>query len=64
MTVNDALSALVVATALRVFAPDVRTLARRVLSAGVRVGTAGLLGDTPRTTRTSPLPLISRDEEV
>ncbi|MCD9146106.1 hypothetical protein [Streptomyces albireticuli] len=64
MTVNDALDALVVATALRVFAPDGRALVRRVLSAGVRVGTAGLLEDASRTTRTSPQPLISPDEEV
>ncbi|GGP00097.1 hypothetical protein [Wenjunlia tyrosinilytica] len=65
MTVNDALAAVVVATALRVFAPDVRTLTRRVLSAGVRVGAAGLLEDTTRSAAGPTPPLEpSRDEEV
>ncbi|MFF9870520.1 hypothetical protein ACF1G0_35020 [Streptomyces sp. NPDC013953] len=64
MTVHDALTAVVVGTALRVFAPDVRTLVRRALSAGVRVGAAGLVENTSRTARTTALPSALRDEEA
>ncbi|MER5312620.1 hypothetical protein ABT034_33125 [Streptomyces sp. NPDC002773] len=46
MTVHDLLIALVVLTALRVFAPDARALTRRVLRAGVRIGATELLTET------------------
>ncbi|MEV5864843.1 hypothetical protein AB0L83_34770 [Streptomyces sp. NPDC052071] len=46
MVVHDFLVVLAVVTALRVFAPDARALTRRLLSAGVRVGTTQLLEDT------------------
>lgn len=42
-TLDDALAATVVITALRVFAPDARHLTRRLLRAGVRVGARELL---------------------
>ncbi|MGW5868648.1 hypothetical protein ACWFRJ_41600 [Streptomyces sp. NPDC055239] len=42
-TLDDVLVATVVITALRVFAPDARHLARRLLRAGVRVGANELL---------------------
>ncbi|MGA4846593.1 hypothetical protein ACOBQB_10100 [Streptomyces sp. G5(2025)] len=40
---DDLLAALVVITAVRVFAPDARRLTRRLLRAGVRVGASELL---------------------
>ncbi|GAA2463353.1 hypothetical protein [Streptomyces lavendulocolor] len=64
MTVNDALNVVVVATALRAFAPDVRTLVRRALSAGVRVGAADLMHDSSAAIRPTVLPRSMRDEEV
>ncbi|MFE3179447.1 hypothetical protein ACFXKR_00915 [Streptomyces violascens] len=42
MHIELTLQVLAGATALRVFAADVRTLSRRVLGAGVRVGAAEL----------------------
>ncbi|MGW6268351.1 hypothetical protein [Streptomyces sp. NPDC055060] len=42
-SLDDVLAATVVVTALRVFAPDVRHLTRRLLGAGVRVGAGELL---------------------
>ncbi|MFF1834502.1 hypothetical protein ACFVXE_09910 [Streptomyces sp. NPDC058231] len=45
MTPNDTLALLVLATAVRVFAPDLRYLTRRLLRAGVRVGAAALVED-------------------
>ncbi|WP_435192233.1 hypothetical protein [Streptomyces sp. bgisy126] len=47
MTVHDFIIALVVLTALRVFAPDVCALTRRVLRAGVRIGATELLTEAP-----------------
>ncbi|UQA90690.1 hypothetical protein [Streptomyces halobius] len=41
------ISVLVIATAVRVFAPDAMRLARRGLAAGVRVGAASLAGHRP-----------------
>ncbi|MEV7296670.1 hypothetical protein AB0N79_34375 [Streptomyces microflavus] len=46
MILHDLLVVLAVVTALRVFAPDARALTRRLLSAGVRVGTTQLMEDT------------------
>lgn len=43
MNGNDLLLALAVLTAVRVFAPDVRALTRRLLTAGVRIGATELL---------------------
>ncbi|MFI6730138.1 hypothetical protein [Streptomyces atratus] len=43
MVVHELFVALAVVTALRVFAPDVRALTRRLLSAGVRIGATQLL---------------------
>ncbi|MCB5911835.1 hypothetical protein [Streptomyces pinistramenti] len=65
MTLNDALASLVLITALRVFAPDLRHLTRRLLRAGVRVGAAALVEDH----RATALPHEARtpaawDEEV
>ncbi|MFG2222509.1 hypothetical protein [Streptomyces sp. NPDC048644] len=45
MTLNDALASLALITAVRVFAPDMRHLTRRLLRAGVRVGAAALVED-------------------
>ncbi|MEU0955852.1 hypothetical protein ABZ353_26485 [Streptomyces niveus] len=45
MTLNDVLALLVLATAARVFIPDLRYLTRRLLRAGVRVGAAALVED-------------------
>ncbi|MFD7336367.1 hypothetical protein ACFV98_10215 [Streptomyces violascens] len=42
MHIELTLQVLVGATALRVFAADIRSLSRRVLGTGVRVGAAGL----------------------
>ncbi|WP_331752084.1 hypothetical protein [Streptomyces sp. NBC_00829] len=61
MTFNDLLAVLGMVTALRVFAPDVRALTRRLLSAGVRMGAAGLLENVSRGTAA---PAASRDEEL
>ncbi|MGW1840443.1 hypothetical protein [Streptomyces sp. BBFR2] len=47
MTLNDALAPLLLLTAVRVFAPDLRHLTRRLLRAGVRVGAAALVEDRP-----------------
>ncbi|MDV5143168.1 hypothetical protein R1T08_02280 [Streptomyces sp. SBC-4] len=56
MTVHDLLIALVLVTALRVFAPDARALTRRLLSAGVRIGAAELLAENQEVTPTSAVP--------
>ncbi|MFD6532162.1 hypothetical protein [Streptomyces sp. NPDC060184] len=60
MTVHDLLSVLVVPTVLRVFAPDVRALTRRLLRAGVRIGATELLTEpheasAPATAAQPPL---------
>ncbi|MEU3713791.1 hypothetical protein [Streptomyces catenulae] len=47
MTLNDALAPLVLLTTVRVFAPDLRHLTRRLLRAGVRVGAAALVEERP-----------------
>ncbi|MGW6309089.1 hypothetical protein [Streptomyces niveus] len=49
MTLNDVLALLVLATAARVFTPDLRYLTRRLLRAGVRVGAAALVEDHQQT---------------
>lgn len=65
MTVHDLLIALVLVTALRVFAPDARALTRRLLSAGVRIGAAELLVENQEVNPTSAaLPPVSRRGEV
>ncbi|WP_406447418.1 hypothetical protein OG782_01195 [Streptomyces sp. NBC_00876] len=48
MTPHDMLALLVVATAVRVFAPDLRSLSRRALGAGVRAGATALMEDHRR----------------
>ncbi|MFE7414500.1 hypothetical protein [Streptomyces laurentii] len=69
MTVHDLLIALVVLTALRVFAPDARALTRRLLRAGVRIGATELLTETQEAreasipTTVAALPPTSRREE-
>ncbi|BAU85333.1 hypothetical protein SLA_4445 [Streptomyces laurentii] len=72
MTVHDLLIALVVLTALRVFAPDARALTRRLLRAGVRIGATELLTETQEAqeaqeastpTTVAALPPASRREE-
>ncbi|MEV0694056.1 hypothetical protein [Streptomyces sp. NPDC050388] len=62
MTVDDLLAVLVGVTALRVFAPDVRKVTRRLLRAGVRVGVTELL-QSPASTP-APAPPASRDQEA
>jgi hypothetical protein len=65
---NLLIGALVIATAVRVFAPDAVRLTRRGLAAGVRVGAASL-ADPRRTARparrhlemTLPLPTGEED---
>ncbi|MEU0852541.1 hypothetical protein ABZ387_31940 [Streptomyces flaveolus] len=47
MTVNDLLTLLAAATAVRVFLPDVVAGLRRMLRAGARVGIAELLSTQP-----------------
>lgn len=65
MTVHDLLSALVVTTALRVFAPDARALTRRLLRAGVRIGASELLTETHEVSApaTAALPPLSHRGE-
>ncbi|CAL9617643.1 hypothetical protein SUDANB58_05760 (plasmid) [Streptomyces sp. enrichment culture] len=63
MSLHELLTALVVTTALRVFVPDMLSLTRRLLSAGVRVGAAGLLEDMSRSRTSAPPLAASRDEE-
>ncbi|MGW7052333.1 hypothetical protein [Streptomyces sp. NPDC054887] len=48
MTPDDVFALLLLATALRVFTPDLRHLTRRLLRAGVRVGAAALVEDRSR----------------
>ncbi|MEV7797049.1 hypothetical protein AB0O68_34610 [Streptomyces sp. NPDC087512] len=66
MTVNDLLTLLAAATAVRVFLPDVVVGLRRMLRAGARVGIAELLSTQPtRTAATETLtPRPVRDEEA
>ncbi|MEU0278688.1 hypothetical protein ACIOGX_02540 [Streptomyces sp. NPDC088147] len=68
MTPNDVFALLVLATAARVFASDLRYLTRRLLRAGVRVGAAALIEDrhrgAPRAPRTEVLTPASHDEEA
>ncbi|MEV0445567.1 hypothetical protein AB0I84_12205 [Streptomyces spectabilis] len=58
----DLLMLLAVATALRVFLPDIRTAVRRLLRAGARVGVAELL-QTPSNRPATKAPAASRDTE-
>ncbi|MFE4368302.1 hypothetical protein ACFRMN_08640 [Streptomyces sp. NPDC056835] len=71
MTPNDVFALLVLATAVRVFASDLRHLTRRLLRAGVRVGAAALIEDrhhgaprAPRAPRTEVLTPAAHDEEA
>ncbi|PVE11113.1 hypothetical protein OIE62_36990 [Streptomyces scopuliridis] len=68
MTPNDVFALLVLATAVRVFASDLRYLTRRLLRAGVRVGAAALIEDhhrgAPRAPRTEVLTPAAHDEEA
>ncbi|MEU6104159.1 hypothetical protein [Streptomyces flaveolus] len=66
MTVNDLLTLLAAATAVRVFLPDVVAGLRRMLRAGARVGIAELMSTQPaRTAATETLTARPvRDEEV
>ncbi|MFG2111485.1 hypothetical protein ACGFRB_02385 [Streptomyces sp. NPDC048718] len=61
MTVHDLPLALVVLTALRVFAPDARALTRRLLRAGVRIGATELFSEAqePPVPATAVLPPAS-----
>jgi hypothetical protein len=63
-TLDDALAATVVITALRVFAPDARHLTRRLLRAGVRVGADELLKGGHPADATPSLTTASHDEGV
>ncbi|MEU6331981.1 hypothetical protein ABZ851_32710 [Streptomyces sp. NPDC047049] len=65
---NLLIGALVIATAVRVFAPDAVRLARRGLAVGVRVGAASLadhrrVGGPPRLHMEMPLPLPTAEGE-
>lgn len=66
MTVNDALALLAVATALRVFLPDLRTATRRLLRTAVRAGVTELLQTRPaRSADTLPATSVaSQDQEA
>ncbi|MEV6420973.1 hypothetical protein [Streptomyces sp. NPDC051662] len=68
MTPNDVFALLVLATAVRVFASDLRYLTRRLLRAGVRVGAAALIEDrhhgAPRAPRKEVLTPAAHDEEA
>ncbi|MFH8796837.1 hypothetical protein [Streptomyces sp. NPDC017941] len=59
---NDLLMFLAVATALRVFFPDIAWGARRLLRAGARVGVAELLRP-PEGGPTATAQAVTRDEE-
>ncbi|MFD7920000.1 hypothetical protein ACFV3R_12325 [Streptomyces sp. NPDC059740] len=65
MTPTDIPTALAVATALRVFAPDLRRLTRRALREGVRAGAAALVEEGRRRPpgRRGPLASAVRKEE-
>ncbi|MFF3343237.1 hypothetical protein [Streptomyces flavidovirens] len=65
MTPDDLFALLLLATAVRVFAPDLRHLTRRLLRAGVRVGAAALIEDRSRgTLQSEALVPVGRDEEA
>jgi hypothetical protein len=65
VTPNDVFALLVLATAVRVFASDLRYLTRRVLRAGVRVGAAALMEDRHRSDpRAEVFAPAARDEEA
>jgi hypothetical protein len=61
----DPSALLVLATVVRVFAPNFRRAVRLLLRAGVRAGAVALLEDTQRRAPVhDPLPRVSRDQEV
>ncbi|OON80050.1 hypothetical protein [Streptomyces tsukubensis] len=65
MTPDDVFALLLIATALRVFAPDFRQLLRHLLRAGVRVGVAALLDDRTRDARQAEARVpLGQDEEA
>lgn len=65
MNLSDPSALLVLATAARVFSPDVRALTRALLRTGVRVGAAALLEDSRRPgPLREPLVPAGREEEV
>ncbi|MFC9165564.1 hypothetical protein ACFTZ8_32765 [Streptomyces fungicidicus] len=66
MTVNDLLTLLAAATAVRVFLPDVVAGLRRMLRAGARVGIAELLSTQPTHTAATETLTAGpvRDEEA
>lgn len=65
MKLSDPSAVLVLATVVRVFAPDVRSLTRLLLRVGVRVGATALMEDArrPRGPR-EPLARADREEEM
>ncbi|MBT2510705.1 hypothetical protein J7I98_33710 [Streptomyces sp. ISL-98] len=65
MTPDDVFALLLLATAVRVFTPDLRHLTRRLLRAGVRVGAAALIEDRSRgSLQSEALVPVGRDEEA
>ncbi|WP_189269489.1 hypothetical protein [Streptomyces fuscichromogenes] len=66
MTVNDGLALLAVATALRVFLPDLRVVTRRLLRASVQAGVAELVQTRPARPADTLVPsrVASQDGEA
>ncbi|MEW1699297.1 MULTISPECIES: hypothetical protein [unclassified Streptomyces] len=63
MTVHDLLIAPVVLTILRVFAPDARALTRRLLTAGVRIGTTEILNQAAHSASAAAPPAAAHRAE-